>query len=81
MDNTLIEDKARAQAVIDQLLATVTAIEADNIARTGRGGPVQSINNLKPTLHQFGWQISQAFDLPWSGPNFGQTNDTVIQPE
>nr|WP_313631901.1 hypothetical protein [Brevundimonas naejangsanensis] len=81
MDNTIIEDKARAQDVVDALLAVVDAIEADNIARTGRGGPVQVITNMKTNLQYQAWQVADAFDLPWSGPSFAQTVDNVIQPE
>lgn len=81
MDNTIIEDKARAQDVVDALLAVVDAIEVDNIARTGRGGPVQVITNMKTNLQYQAWQVADAFDLPWDGPSFAPTVDNVIQPE
>jgi len=81
MDNTIIEDKARAQDVVDALLAVVEAIEADNIARAGRGGPVQVIANMTTNVNYQAWQIAQAFDLPWDDPSFAPTVDNVIQPE
>lgn len=82
MDNTFISDRERAQAIINAIQDVVAAVEADNVARTGRGGPVQVVANVTNSIQFQAWQIAQAFDLPWDGPDFGGTStSTVIEAE
>lgn len=61
-------DNARAQAILDAFVALTAAIEADNIARTGRGGPLQSNSSTKSQIAYMAGKHAQDFNLPYDGP-------------
>lgn len=71
--NPYEEDLARAQGIVDALTAAASLIEADNIARHGRGGPVRAIQDQQHVANYAAWQIAQAFSLPWGGPSYPAT--------
>lgn len=65
---TLSPEHVRAADILEAGTALLELIEADNAARAGAGGPVQSATTLHASLTYGLMTYAQAFNLPYGGP-------------
>lgn len=81
MENTIIQDdQDRAQAILDAISALIAACDADDQARAGRGGSLQSVSGIKGYMTSQGRQFAIQFDLAWSGDGSGSSVDNIEPP-